>query len=117
MSTREEKSRELLLGIFFNSEEDMTDSIYVSFDGFTFRKIAEAYKDRAPDDREDYWIEGKNGTCLHDPGLIYKDGVFWTMSGFTLRKKAVPKVPPASICTYVGVFQGFDPLEFACKRE
>ena len=94
MSTREENPRELLLGIFFNSEEDMTDSIYVSFDGFTFRKIAEAYKDRAPDDRDDYWIEGKDGRCLHDPGLIYKDGVFWTMSGFTLTEKEVPKVPP-----------------------
>ena len=117
MSTREEKPRELLLGIFFNSEEDMTDSIYVSFDGFTFRKIAEAYKDRAPDDREDYWIQGKNGRCLHDPGLIYKDGVFWTMSGFTPRKEEVPKLTSASLHTYVGVFQGFDPLEFACKWE
>ena len=93
MSTREENPRELLLGIFFNSEEDMTDSIYVSFDGFTFRKIAEAYKDRAPDDKGDYEIEGKEGRCLHDPGLIYKDGVFWTMSGFTLTEKgAVKKV-------------------------
>ncbi len=92
MSTREEKPRELLLGIFFNSEEDMTDSIYVSFDGFTFRKIVEAYKDRAPDDRDDYWIEGKDGGCLHDPGLIYKDGVFWTMSGFTPTQEEVPKL-------------------------
>lgn len=89
MSTREDNPIELLLGIFFNSEEDMTDSIYVSFDGFTFRKIAETYKDRAPDDRDDYWIEGKEGKCLHDPGLIYKDGVFWTMSGFTLTENRV----------------------------
>lgn len=81
---------ELLLGIFFNSENDMTDSIYVSFDGYTFRKIGAAYEDRAPDSREDYQIirDDTNGevNCLHDPGLMYKDGVFWSLSGFTMNK-------------------------------
>ena len=38
------------------------------------------------------WIEGKNGRCLHDPGLMYKDGVFWTMSGFTPTEEEVPKL-------------------------
>ena len=30
---------EIMLGAFFNSEKDMTDTLYVSFDGYTFYKI------------------------------------------------------------------------------
>lgn len=81
----ENNPSELLLGIFFNSEKDMTDSLYVSFDGCNFRKIASPYVDAYPNDADQFPIQGGQGNCLHDPGLIYKDGRLWTMSGFTDR--------------------------------
>ncbi len=94
-----ENPDEVIMGIFFNSEEDMTDTLYVSFDGITFKKIGEAYTDHAPTDLDDYWCTdsphlpenqrpGHKGDanwyvgCVHDPGLIYKDGYFWTVTGF-----------------------------------
>ncbi len=88
---------EVIMGIFFNSEKDMTDTLYVSFDGITFKKIGEAYTDHAPNDLNDYWCtdsphlnprpehSGDSSWyvgCLHDPGLLYKDGWFWSISGF-----------------------------------
>lgn len=93
----QENPDELIMGIFFNSEEDMTDTLYVSFDGITFKKIGEAYTDHAPEDLDDYWCTesphlspradrvGEDTWyvgCVHDPGLIYKDGYFWTVTGF-----------------------------------
>lgn len=88
---------EVMLGIFWSSEEDMTDTLYVSFDGVNFKSIGTAYKDSAPNDASNSLIpespslsprpdrvgeEGWHVNTLHDPGLIYKNGWFWTMSGF-----------------------------------
>ncbi len=105
----EEYPDELLLGIFFNSEEDMTDTLYVSFDGMTFKKIGEAYTDHAPDDLNDYWCTesphlspradrvGEDTWyvgCVHDPGLIYKDGYFWTVTGFDQKINGEQRFTP-----------------------
>ncbi len=100
---------ELMLGIFFNSEEDMTDTLYVSFDGMTFKKIGEAYTDHAPEDLNDYWCtesphlspradrpgeESWYVGCVHDPGLIYKDGYFWTVTGFDQKINGEQRFTP-----------------------
>ena len=92
----EENPSSLMLGIFFNSQEDMSDTLYVSFNGIDFYSIGMAYEDAFKTDssnaqctespslspRSDFektWYVN----CLHDPGLIYKDGYFWSLSGFT----------------------------------
>ena len=100
---------EVMMGIFFNSEEDMTDTLYVSFDGMTFKKIGEAYTDHAPDNLEDYWCtesphlspradhtgeESWYVGCVHDPGLIYKDGYFWTVKGFDQKINGEQRFTP-----------------------
>lgn len=99
--------KELMLGTFFNSEKDMTDTLYVSFDGYTFYKIGEAYTDKYPNSRSAYQIVGygesqitdivDNDTvsnknlniigCFHDPSIMYKDGYFWMLSGGVDRTK------------------------------
>lgn len=93
--------KELMLGTFFNSEKDMTDTLYVSFDGYTFYKIGEAYTDKYPNSRSAYQIVGygesqitdivDNDTvsnknlniigCFHDPSIMYKDGYFAQWNG------------------------------------
>lgn len=94
---------EIMLGVFFNSEKDMTDTLYTSFDGNSFYKIGEAYTDKYPNSRSAYQIVGYGESqildivdndsktnenlnkvgCFHDPGLMYKDGYFWMLTGFT----------------------------------
>lgn len=92
---------EVMLGIFFTSEEDMTDTLYVSFNGVDFRKIGVAYQDSTPNDRNESWTTDSPHlnvrpthpldkdwkiSTLHDPALIYKDGFFWTMSGYSTQE-------------------------------
>ncbi len=95
-------SRELLLGVFFNSREDSTDTLYVSFDGYTFISISEAFKninntvdgddlaDCSPSlvfgpsdgDWYNYYGAGAGSNAWNvytqrDPSIFYKDGYFW----------------------------------------
>ena len=92
---------QIMLGVFFNSETDMTDTLYVSFDGFTFYKIGEAYTDKYPNSRSINQIVGYGESqildvvddipiideeksiigCFHDPSIMYKDGYFWMLTG------------------------------------
>lgn len=78
----------------------MTDTLQVSFDGYTFYKIGEAYTDKYLNSRSAYQIVGygesqitdivDNDTvsnknlniigCFHDPSIMYKDGYFWMLS-------------------------------------
>lgn len=74
----------------------MTDSLYVSFDGCNFRKIASPYVDAYPNDADKFPIQGGQGNCLHDPGLIYKDGRLWTMSGFSDKINDLTEQPKNS---------------------
>ncbi len=95
-ATAAENPKEVMIGAFFTSQTDTTDTVYVSFDGETFYKVAAPFVDAAPNDpssmkavttKEDYdphaqmthdWL-----SCLHDPGIQYHDGTFWMMSGYT----------------------------------
>lgn len=108
-----ENPSEVMLGIFWTSEENQTDTLYVSFDGKNFKKIGEAYTDAFPDSSEDNRItespslspradrigeETWHVNALHDPGLIYKeDGEFtgfWSLSGFTTVKDGEKRFVP-----------------------
>lgn len=96
---------EIMLGVFFTSEEDTTDTLYWSKDGVNFYQLAEAYTDATPDDNKSSIIKytaqdkaeyeakypnpefrapfARKDVTLHDPGIIYKDGYFWMISGNT----------------------------------
>ena len=85
-SSSETNPSELLLGMFFNSHEDRSDTLYVSFNGTDFESISVALQDRAPNDATDNVVQDPFVTyaqCLHDPALQFHNGVYWTMSGFT----------------------------------
>ena len=87
-ATAVENPKELLLGMFFNSQKDQSDTLYVSFDGTNFEMIGIALKDRAPQDETDNVIDDPNVEsvkCLHDPCLQYHNGYYWSMSGFVRR--------------------------------
>lgn len=102
-----QSARSLMLGVFFNSREDASDTLYVSFDGFTFNSIGMAFEDAQK--TED---EGNKATCSpslvmsqtdpyypyygdwdvyvqRDPDIFYKDGYFWMLGGTrgTVNKK------------------------------
>lgn len=77
---------DILLASFFNSQEDQTDTLYVSLDGQNFTKLAEAYTDLTPNDASTAWAvqtPSYNVACLHDPSIIYHNGWFYMLSGFT----------------------------------
>lgn len=76
---------EILLGAFWESDENTTDTLYWSLDGVNFYELAEAYTDATPNDASTSLVAGAEqygANTLHDPGIIYKDGYFWMISGF-----------------------------------
>ena len=80
-----EEYPDILLAAFFNSEEDQTDTLYTSVDGQNFQSIGVAYQDATPNDGAQAWIPNTpyNVACLHDPSIIYHNGWFYMLSGFT----------------------------------
>ncbi len=87
---------EVLLGAFWESDKNNTDTLYWSTDGINFYQLAEAYTDATPDSEDSAFIEGTPYpvSTLHDPSIIYKDGYFWMLSGFTdtNAKRFVPMI-------------------------
>lgn len=94
------ESRNLLLGVFYNSREDTSNTLYVSFDGYTFYSLGEAYSDAdrygdetqpladlatvspsivlQPSDGDYYtYYNTMNVFCPRDTNIFYKDGYFW----------------------------------------
>ncbi len=98
VNAEEPLPKELLLGVFFNSQEDQSDTLYVSFDALEFRKIGYAFEDSNKSSSSDNEIIGSPHlsdpalypsyvvNCLHDPSLQYYNGNYWSMSGFTTNR-------------------------------
>ncbi|MBM6868705.1 hypothetical protein [Collinsella tanakaei] len=80
-----EEYPDILLASFFNSETDQSDTLYTSVDGQNFQSIGVAYQDATPNDSSAAWIPNTpyNVSTLHDPSIIYHDGWFYMLSGFT----------------------------------
>lgn len=98
-------SADIMVGTFFTSEEDTTDTLYWSTDGVNFYYLSEAYTDATPNDNTTGKIKytaqdeaeynakypnpngrapfDRNDQTLHDPSIIYRDGYFWMLSGNT----------------------------------
>ncbi len=81
------ESDEIMLATFWTSDEDCTDTLYWSTDGENFYELTQPYVDATPNDAGSMVMEGipagRSDTTLHDPSIIYRDGYFWMLSGFT----------------------------------
>lgn len=67
----------VLVGVFFSSDTDLTDTIYASKDGFTFNRISTAFKQRSSNHSYAY-----GHYCIGCPSIIYRNGYFWMLSGW-----------------------------------
>lgn len=72
------------LAAFWTSDDDVTDTIYMSNNGVDFQKISVAYQA----DKNTGHVTGKPDYVysLHDPGLFYVNGNFWMISGFVQKQ-------------------------------
>ena len=87
-----------MLGVFYNSPEDATDTLFISFDGYTFYSLGEAYTNAVKDDPYNNIATVSPSlnpgseysdivvNTLRDPGIFWKDGAFWMMSGSTNKE-------------------------------
>ena len=73
---------DMLVAAFWNSDEDLSDSVYMSYNGVDFQQLSTAYK---TDGNYSDNFSGKPNYVhsLHDPSIFYKDGTFWMVGGFT----------------------------------
>lgn len=85
---------DILLASFFNSSADKSDTLYTSVDGQNFQKIGVAYQDSTPNDSSSQWVTTKpyNVATLSDPSIMYHDGWFYMLSGFTGSGKFIPMI-------------------------
>lgn len=75
------EGRDILLGAFFTSEEDVTDTVYASYDGETFYAIATPYRDNTPQSASEnaYAVGHYTHKC---PGICYYNGYYWMISNW-----------------------------------
>jgi len=73
---------EILLGTFWESDENVTNTIYWSMDGVNFYELVKAYEDSTPNDpaysnllikREEDKEAYKNLVTLHDSSILYTE--------------------------------------------
>lgn len=98
-------AKNIILGVFFNSREDATDSLYASFDGYDFWQIGEAYKNAFPnieenniatispsllDPSDPEYDSNYVVNVLRDPSIFYRDGVFWMVGGYVIKDTFYP---------------------------
>ena len=85
---------DILLASFFNSAADKSDTLYTSVDGKNFQKIGVAYQDSTPNDPNSQWVTTTpyNVSTLSDPSIIYRDGWFYMLSGFTQQGYFTPMI-------------------------
>ncbi|WP_321973662.1 hypothetical protein [Paratractidigestivibacter sp.] len=84
----ESQDPEMILGLFWNSENNLSDTLYVSCNGIEYHKISVPFPCADGGDDTvlgtyDIWGNPVNYVhALHDPGLFYKDGNFWAVGGY-----------------------------------
>lgn len=63
------------VGVFWNSDSDRSDTVYMSYNGADFQQISTAYK---ADGNGSAHVSGKPNyvNAIHDPSITYKDGTF-----------------------------------------
>lgn len=76
---------DIMLGMFYTSDSDPTNSIYVSYDGTTLTRIATTYDTSEYDENGvGVFLDGYgNAHYGHvDPSIMYHNGKFWALSGW-----------------------------------
>lgn len=75
-------ARDLTLGVHYTSEDDKTDTVYVSADGETFYGVSQPYVDNDPYTEPNIAYDSTTSLhCCHmDPSIVYWDGYFWMAS-------------------------------------
>lgn len=68
---------DILIGAFFRSDEDLTDTIYASIDGRDFKAISTPFRQAKADHS---YAPGHY--CIGCPSIIWHDGYFWMLSGW-----------------------------------
>ena len=70
------------VGVFWNSDNDLSDTVYMSYNGSDFQQISTAYK---TDGNGSSHVTGKPSyvNSIHDPSIMYKEGTFWILGGYT----------------------------------
>ncbi len=92
----DEELPDVMLAVFTNSLNDSTNSIYMSYDGYNFEKIGEAFVDLTPDSSSsnlaygsgsesnpfvgDGWSRSYDIYTISCPSIIYHDGYFWMIN-------------------------------------
>ena len=83
----EEQYPDVMLGVFTNSEADGTDTFYMSYDGYHFEKISQAFENINKNDPARLEAVGSktNGRnynlySFKCPSIIYYNGYFWMLS-------------------------------------
>ena len=81
-----EEYPDVMLGVFFNSNADRSDTMYMSMDGYNFYKLGVALEDDTPTVEGQNHAAGRPSTVytFSDPSIMEKDGGFWMISGTSL---------------------------------
>lgn len=71
---------DVMLGAFWNADNDYDDTVYMSVDGVNFKRLSIAYDAEGAGTH----VSGKPDyvNALHDPGISYANGTFWMSGGF-----------------------------------
>ena len=74
------------VGVFWNSDSDRSDTVYMSYNGADFQQISTAYK---ADGNGSAHVSGKPNyvNAIHDPSITYKDGTFWILGGYVQKQQ------------------------------
>ena len=73
----EDWSGDIMIGAFTISDNDWSDVVYYSNDGYTFISAATAYQDNL---QGQHLYAEPNHYCMTCPSIIYKDGWFWMLT-------------------------------------
>ena len=78
----EQASGDIILGMYFNSTKDWTNSIFASTDGQVYRRIATAYRQQRASDHAYKDSSGNWHYPQQTPSIVYYNGKFWCLSGW-----------------------------------
>lgn len=79
---------DIMLAAFWNSDEDLSDTVYMSYNGKDFQKLSTAYQAVGHGDDTVAGVPSYVH-ALHDPGLFYRNGTFWMLSGFVQKQAGI----------------------------
>lgn len=72
-------SGDIVIGAYTVSENDWTNVVYYSSDGYVFREASSPFKDSKGTHIYSS-ADGNKHYCMTCPSIIYKDGYFWMLS-------------------------------------